>query len=210
MHTMIYAVLAAVAIFLLVSIVWRLYSQRKSMPCPSWLRWMVELDNPFTRTNRAATILGHLDVHSGMIVGDIGCGPGRVTIPLAKAVGPEGEVVAVDVQSGMLGRVRQKAEAAGLTNITFLQAGIGEGKLGRDRFDRAVLVTVLGEIPDQEAAMREIHAAMKPEGILSVTEVIFDPHFQGRSTVTGVARAVGFTEKTFLGNRIAYTIHLVK
>lgn len=210
MQTVIYALLAAVAIFLLVGIIWRLYSKRKSLPCPSWLRWMVELDNPFTKTNRAATILEHLDVHPGMTVGDIGCGPGRVTIPLAKAVGPEGKVIAVDVQSGMLDRVRQKAEAEGLTHITFLQAEIGDSRLGQERFDRAVLVTVLGEIPDQKAAMREIHAAMKPGGILSITEVIFDPHFQRRSTVTSVAEAVGFKEQAFFGNRIAYTIHFLK
>jgi len=41
-----------------------------------------------------------------------------------------------------------------------------------------VLVTVLGEVPDREAALREIFDALKPGGILSVTEIIFDPHFQ--------------------------------
>src|SRR4029450_5491758 len=98
-------------------------------------------------------------------------------------------------------RTRKKAEAEKLTNITFLQAGAGEGKLERDHFDRAVLVTVLGEIPDREAALKEILEALKPGGILSVTEVIADPHFQRRSTVTRLASAVGFKERAFHGNR---------
>lgn len=197
----------AVVLFLLVALGWRLASERTALPCPSWLQWMVELDNPFTRTNRAATILEHLAPVPGSTVGDIGCGPGRLSIPLAKAVGPEGTVVSVDVQEGMLARVREKAEAEGLQNILFEQLALGEGKLGRDRFDKAVLVTVLGEIPDQPAAMREIHAAMKPGGVLSVTEVIFDPHFQRRSHVTAVATEAGFTEGAFFGNSIAYTMH---
>ncbi len=82
--------------------------------------------------------------------------------------------------------------------------------MGRNRFDRAVLVTVLGEISDQQAALQEIFAALRPGGILSVTEVVFDPHFQGRTKVTRLAEAVGFQEKAFHGNRISFTLHLEK
>jgi ubiquinone/menaquinone biosynthesis C-methylase UbiE len=83
----------------------------------------------------------------------------------------------------MLRRAQEKARAAKVTNIRFLEAAVGEGKLPRDRFDRALLVTVLGEIPDRERALREIFDALKPGGRLSVTEVIFDPHFQSRQSV---------------------------
>jgi ubiquinone/menaquinone biosynthesis C-methylase UbiE len=141
---------------------------------------------------------------------DAGCGPGRVAIPLARHVGPQGEVVAMDIQAGMLERAREKAAAANLTNIRFLEGGLGEGKLGRNRFDRSVLVTVLGEVPDREAALREIFDALKPGGILSVTEIIFDPHFQSRPTVARLARSVGFREQAFHGNRVAFTLNLEK
>jgi ubiquinone/menaquinone biosynthesis C-methylase UbiE len=65
-----------------------------------------------------------------------------------------------------LQRVQAKAQAANLNNIRFLQAGAGEDKLEHSYYDRAVLVTVLGEIPDREAALREIVEALKPGGIL--------------------------------------------
>jgi len=68
---------------------------------------------------------------------DVGCGPGRVAIPIARKVGPDGEVLAVDIQAGMLRRAQEKARAAKLTNIRFLEAAVGEGKFPRDRFDRA-------------------------------------------------------------------------
>jgi ubiquinone/menaquinone biosynthesis C-methylase UbiE len=175
-----------------------------------WLRWLVELDNPFTKTNRAHVIIEHLGVVPGMYVLDVGCGPGRLTIPLAKAVGENGCVVAIDVQAGMLKRAREKAEGAKLTNIRFVHTAIGQGTLERGRADRAVLVTVLGEIPNREAALTEIFAALKPGGILSVTEVIFDPHFQRQETVRQLASAVGFRHKALFGNRFAYTMHLEK
>ena len=175
-----------------------------------WLRWLVELDNPFTKTNRAAVIVEHLDLAPGMAVLDMGCGPGRLTVPIARQVGREGRVVALDMQPGMLDRARERAEAAGLSNIEFVLAAAGDGRLGDERFDRALLVTVLGEIPDREAALREIFAALKPGGILSVTELIFDPHYQSRRTVTQLAGAAGFREHAFFGNRIAFTLNLQK
>jgi ubiquinone/menaquinone biosynthesis C-methylase UbiE len=194
----------------LVSIVWRFASRRRSIPCPVWLRWLVELDNPFAKTTRATVIVEHLNLKPGMTVLDIGCGPGRVTIPVAKAVGPQGTVVAIDVQEGMLARARQKAQAANLTNIRFQLSDVGEETLARSNADRALLVTVLGEIPDQRAALREIYDALVPGGILSVTEIIFDPHFQSRGTVSRLAAAVGFREGAFFGNRLAYTLNLEK
>jgi len=191
---------AAVAI----KIIWRVGSRHRAMPCPVWLHWLVGRDNPFARTHGAAFIAEHLDVAPGMTVLDAGCGPGRVTLPLAKRAGAEGLVVAMDLQAGMLTHARMKAEAAGLANIEYLHAGLGEGRLEHGRFQRAALVTVLGEIPDREAALAELFTALAPGGRLAVVEVIFDPHFQRRSMVNRLTAAAGFREGAFFGNRFAY------
>ena len=205
-----YTLYTIIAIFLVVTILVCLFFRRQSLPCPVWLAWLVEMDNPFTSTNRAAIILERLDVQPGMVVLDAGCGPGRLTIPAARRVGAGGEVVAVDLQAGMLERTKRKAEMEGLRNIRLVHTPLGEGQLEQGKFDRALLVTVLGEIPDPEAAMKELFDALKPGGILSVTELIFDPHFQRRNTVTRLALKVGFREQAFCGNSVAYTLHLEK
>jgi len=210
MSTPLYLLLGLAGIIVLVMFAWRFGSRRYTLPCPAWLRWVVELDNPFAKTNRAAEIVRHLELQPGLTVLDIGCGPGRVTIPVARAVGPQGQVVAIDLQEGMLSRAQVKAQAAGLSNIQFVRAGVGNGKLDLPPADRALLVTVLGEIPKREAALKEIFQTLKPGGILSVTEIIFDPHFQSRGTVSRLAGAAGFREKAFFGNRLAYTLNLEK
>jgi SAM-dependent methyltransferase len=202
--------LGLIILGLLIEIAWRFASRRRSLLCPVWLRWLVELDNPFAGIYRARVIIRHLDLQPGMKVLDVGCGPGRLTIPAAEQVGPQGAVTAMDIQPGMLRRAQKKARAANLNNIRFLQAGAGEGQLERSQFDRALLVTVLGEIPDREAALKEIFDALKLGGILSVTEVIFDPHFQTRGAVLRLAGAVGFREQQFFGNRLAFTLNLEK
>jgi ubiquinone/menaquinone biosynthesis C-methylase UbiE len=202
--------LGLLGLVVLIFAVWRISSRSHELPCPSWLGWMVELDNPFTKANRAATIIGYLQLAPAMKVLDAGCGPGRLTLPAAEAVGPQGEVLALDIQEGMLARVREKAQAAGLQNVAYLQAGLGESRLPPEYYDRAVLVTVLGEIPDQIAALKEIYDALKPGGVLSVTEVIFDPHFQSRASVLRAADQAGFREKDFFGRKLAYSLHLQK
>jgi SAM-dependent methyltransferase len=194
----------------MIAIIWRFSSHRSSIPCPTWLSWLVELDNPFLKNNSARQIIQHLALEPGMKVLDFGCGPGRLTIPVAKQIGPTGEVTAFDIQAGMLQRVRVKAQTEQLDNIQFIQGGAGEGKLGYNQYDRALLVTVLGEIPDQKAAMAEIFDSLKPSGILSVTEVIADPHFQRRESVARMANSVGFVETAFFGNRLSYTINFEK
>jgi 2-polyprenyl-3-methyl-5-hydroxy-6-metoxy-1,4-benzoquinol methylase len=206
MATLAYILLGLIVVVVLLTIISRCYS----LPCQVWLGWLVELDNPFVKTNRAAVIIERLDLQPGMAVLDVGCGPGRLAIPTARQVGPEGYVLAMDIQAGMLQRAEEKARAANLANIRFLQASAGDRRLGRNQFDRALLVTVLGEIPKQEAALKEIFEALKPRGILSVTEIIFDPHFKTRNTVRRLAGVVGFREQAFHGNRIAFTINFAK
>ncbi len=136
--------------------------------------------------------LDRLDLSPGMRVIDVGCGPGRLTIPVAKALEPDGEVVALDIQEGMLERLRRRTDAAGLKNIQPIQGGIGQVEIESNSFDRALLVTVLGEIPDREAALREIYRVLKPGGVLSVTEIFPDPHYQTRSTVRTLCETAGF------------------
>jgi len=197
-------------LLVIANLAWRFASRRCSLPCPASLRWLVESDSPFLRTARTALIVQRLHLQPGMRVLDIGCGTGRITIPIAREVGPQGEVVAVDLQAPMLRRALEKAQAASLNNIQFLRIELGDGKLQVGQADRALLVTVLGEIPNREKALRNIFDALKPGGMLSVTEVIFDPHFQPRGTVLRLAGAVGFAQKEFFGNRLAFTLNLEK
>ena len=198
------------AVLCAIWIAWKLVSRRKSLPCPSWLYRMVEMENPLAKNSQAKTILAGLGVAEGMTVLDAGCGPGRVTLPLAKAVGADGKVIAVDLQQGMLDVVQRKAQQENFTMIEFAKLPLGEGKLPAYQADRAVMAAVLGEIPQQAAALQEVFAALKPGGVLAIAETIFDPHYQRKAHVLDLAQAAGFAEVGFTGNALAYTVYLQK
>jgi SAM-dependent methyltransferase len=86
---------------------WRWSSRRRQMPCPAWLAWILE--NPLTEAVAGAEIiLDRIGLRPGGRGLDVGCGPGRITLPASQRVGPAGEIVALDVQPAMLARLRQR------------------------------------------------------------------------------------------------------
>jgi len=183
-----------------------LIARRHAMPCPSWLRWL--LDIPPTRRRTFTPVLERLALRPGLRVLDLGCGYGRLTIPIARLVLPGGQVVGVDIQEAMLRIARERAEKSGLANLSFRRAAAGEGALRPDQFDRALLVTVLGEIPRQLEALREVRDVLAPGGYLSITEFLPDPHYQSVGKVRRLAGEAGLREVAYFGNVFGYTLNL--
>lgn len=159
-------------------------------------------------------LLDRADVQPGMRLLDAGSGPGRLTIPAAERVGPSGEIVALDMQDGMLAHVRRRAAEGALANVRTLcgavESSVVRANDGVGRFDRALLVAVLGEIPDRDGAMRALYMALTPGGLLSVTEIIPDPHFQTRGTVRRLAECAGFQFERTFGGPFAFTMNFRK
>jgi ubiquinone/menaquinone biosynthesis C-methylase UbiE len=183
--------------------------RRRHWPCPPWL--VPLLENPYVEAVAGAVLLlERADVAPGMRVLDAGCGPGRLTLPAAARVGPDGRVLAVDLEPRMLERLRERLAAADVHNVETLVAGLGDGKLPAAAFDVAFLVTVLGEISEPAAALREIHRALRPGGVLAVTEVLPDPHYQPVARVRALAADAGFVEQRYFPGLVSFTLQLVK
>lgn len=208
-----YAAAAALALLAALSgLAWRLASRRSRIPCPAWLGWVLE--NPYTdRVAGGRTLVRRAGISPGMRVLDAGAGTGRVALAAAERVGPGGSVVALDLQPAMLDRIAARAAARGLRNVRVVCGPVERAPdvLGPGgRFDRVFLVTVLGEVPDRAAALRALHALLRPGGILSVTEFLPDPHFQPRGSVRRLAEAAGFVPGESYGTALAFTLNFRK
>jgi ubiquinone/menaquinone biosynthesis C-methylase UbiE len=192
----------AAALIVLISAIWRW----ASLPCPFWL--VPLLENPYFNTVAGAElVLDRAGVRPGMQVLDVGCGPGRVTLPAARRVGPSGRVVALDLQAGMIRKLQSRLRAEDIGNVELIHAGIGEGRLPPKQCDVALMVTMLGEVRDKSAALGELYGALRPGGVASVTEALPDPHYISARRVRQLFTEAGFRELSILRGRLAYTLN---
>jgi ubiquinone/menaquinone biosynthesis C-methylase UbiE len=202
--------MAAVGGLVSAALWWRRESSRRQLPTPAEFAWF--FDHPLIDALAGGSkTLDRVGIQLGERVLDVGSGPGRLAVRAAQRVGPEGEVVALDIQPKMLARLEKKARSNSVSNIKAHLGDVTSGLgLAADSFDRAWMVTVLGEIPDQKAALRNVFRALTPGGTLSITEIIPDPHFQTREKVLRLGKEAGFQPAKSWGWALAYTQNFTK
>lgn len=112
-------------------------------------------------------------LHKGMTVLDLGCGPGFFSIAAAEMVGVTGKVIAVDLQEGMLSKVRNKIKGTKVEKRIILHK-CEESKLGvSSKVDFLLAFYMVHEVPNQEILFKEIHSILKPEGKALIVEPKF-------------------------------------
>jgi ubiquinone/menaquinone biosynthesis C-methylase UbiE len=151
-----------------------LWWRKNPSACPYSQRFWVEAPHPFITRDRLREML---EPRPGERVLEVGPGTGYYTLDVAEWVGPDGTVDVLDIQQEMLDHTMRRAGERGLANITPTQADAAVMPYDDGTFDAAFLVTVLGEIPHQDAALRELARALKPGGRLVVGELLGDPHY---------------------------------
>lgn len=203
-----YTLGALVVAFVGINVVWRYASRRYQLPCPSSLSFLVA-GGPLDRLAGTQQTLDRMKLAPGQRVLEIGPGPGRLLVPAAQRILPGGEAVGLELQQGMIAKLQRRAAQAGVTNLRVMQGDAGQPHDLQD-FDRVYLCTVLGEIPDRQAALQNAFAALRPGGLLSITEIMGDPHYQSQAKVRALADSVGFRHVETHGGRLRFTMNFEK
>lgn len=139
--------------------------------CPWWLGYV--LASPLRRMIQNPDRILQPYVQAGMRVLDVGSAMGFFTLPLARLVGEQGRVVAVDLQEKMIRSLRRRAIKAGLeTRIetrVCTSASLGVDDLSGS-IDFALAFAVLHEMPDIRSALISITRALRPGAHLLIAE----------------------------------------
>jgi len=106
----------------------------------------------------------------GARVADVGCGDGFYTVRLARAVGPNGRVYAVDVSASALDRLRAHLEREKLTNVEVIRGADDDPRLPVGSLDGVLIVNAYHEMAEHQEMLRHIRQALKPTGRLVLVE----------------------------------------
>jgi len=124
----------------------------------------------------------------GERVVDIACGTGLVSLEAARAVGPSGQVLGIDLSERMIGAADQRARERKLTNCSFLRMDAEILALPDANFDVALCSLGLMYMPDPERALREMFRVLRPGGRICVA-VWGEPRHCGWSVVFPIVNA---------------------
>ncbi|HLP62194.1 MAG TPA: class I SAM-dependent methyltransferase [Candidatus Deferrimicrobium sp.] len=159
----------------------------------NWLRrW---LQNP-------AKIVGEY-IKEGDTVIDFGCGPGFFTIPMARMVGTQGKIIAVDLQEEMLAKVKRKAEAKNVADRIEYHLS-KKDRIGlklNKKADFMLAYYMVHETTNPGAFFQETKSLLKPGGMFLVVEPKFHVNREKYEKMVSQAIQVGFTVLAFPNNK---------
>jgi SAM-dependent methyltransferase len=164
--------------------------------CPYSQRFWVEAPHPGITRARLREIL---EPAPGERILEVGPGTGYYSIDAAGWVAPGGQLDVLDVQQEMLDHTLRRAAERGMANVVPHLGDARSLPFADASFDAAYLVTTLGEIPDQDAALAELSRVLKPGGRVVVGELFGDPHMVTHASLVRRAAVAGLHLERKLG-----------
>jgi ubiquinone/menaquinone biosynthesis C-methylase UbiE len=181
-----------------------LWWRRHPSACPYGQRFWIEAPHPLITRGRLRRVLAP---RGGERVLEIGPGTGYYSLALAEWLGPDGHLDLFDLQQEMLDHTLGRAgELAARMHAT--QGDATALPYADATFDAALLTCVLGEIPDQAAALRELARVLKPDGRVVVGELAGDPHVVFPGALERVATTAGLRLTRRDGTPLGYFAEL--
>ncbi len=146
------------------------YHGRRIAPTMSYVHAAWLLRDERQREEDCAKLLKQLKLKPGMVVCDMGCGNGFYALRMAKAVAPNGKVLAVDIQPEMLRLLQARAEEQEIKNIEPILSTVIDPKLPKNEVDLILCVDVYHEFTHPEHMLRAMHDALSPKGTIVLAE----------------------------------------
>lgn len=144
----------------------------------------------FTGANNPQTFV---ELKTGEIVLDLGCGAGLDIYFYAKALGPQGKVYGLDISEDMVNKARANMELSGIKNVE-IKCGHSDNLPFADNFFDVVASNGIYNLsPDKEVVMKEVYRVLKPGGRTVFCEIVLKekPPEELRKNIDDWFRCIG-------------------
>lgn len=115
--------------------------------------------------------IGLSPITEGMSVLDLGCGSGVDTMILAQQVGPQGNVVGIDMTDEMVIKARRAAKELGFDHVKIKKGTADQLDVESESIDVVTTNGLVNLCPDKEQVVREIYRVLKPDGRLQAADM---------------------------------------
>ena len=143
-------------------------AQLGSRPAEEWIK---TLDGPVRVAGlKIPEVVAAIKLQPGQIVADIGAGSGLFEVPLAKAVGPEGKVYAVEVDKAFFPEIRKRVSAGGVSNVETVLGTFTDPALPAKSVDVIFFHDVIHHIEDRRTYLEAVTRYLAPSGRIVIVD----------------------------------------
>jgi ubiquinone/menaquinone biosynthesis C-methylase UbiE len=139
-------------------------------------------DDNREKSEKVGDVLAALQAEPGKRIADLGAGEGFYTLRIARAVGADGRVTAVDISEKYLEKLRARLKQESITNVDLVVAGVDDPHLPTGTLDAVLIYNAYHEMTAHESILKAVLAALKPGGRVVMSEPLHD-------NIRGAARA---------------------
>src|SRR5688572_930222 len=133
--------------------------------------WAKQFDDPARDAwQKPDEVVRLMEIRPGMLVVDLGAGTGYFLQHLSRAVGPDGRVLALDVEQSMVEHMTRRAQASGLSNVEARAVAPDDPGLAPASVDRILIVNTWHHLPERERYAKKLAAALKENGEIWIVD----------------------------------------
>jgi len=134
-------------------------------------KWVGVFDDPGRDAwQKPEAVIEAIGIKPGMTVADLGAGTGYFSVRLAKAVGPKGRVLAIDVEPKLVDHMKERAVKSQLSQLEAVLAPTDDPKLPKQGVDCVLIVDTWHHIDDRLNYLPKLAAGLKPGGRVAVVD----------------------------------------
>ena len=154
-------------------------------------------------------LIKRIELKENSTVLEPGPGPGYFSIPVAKKL-VSGTLYLADIQQEMLDYAKKRCEKRKLTNVEYHLCNGKTFDFEDNFFDIIYMVTVIGEVENKDEYIKEFYRILKPNGVLSITELAGDPDKMTIDELNNMIEKHNFKFHTKYGNKRNFTLNFKK